>query len=84
MQNDSSFHVPPPHKVKREFDQADIDGKPVENVAGIDTGPEPSVPGVPRSSPEEQRPPTEDDQDVELPDDGPSHYGEDVERDSDA
>ena len=84
MHNDPSFHAPSPQPIKREYDHADIDGKPVETDVGADTGPEPSVPAVPRSSPEEQRLPTEDDQDVELPDEGPSRYGEDVERDSDA
>jgi hypothetical protein len=73
----------PLHSGKRQYDHADIDGQPVESNRGQKS------PTMPRSPPDEEgpdaiHPPTEDDRDLELPDRGPSHYGEDVERDSDA
>jgi hypothetical protein len=71
-----------PSSDKREYDHADIDDQPVETGGtGSNAFPLPKATGQQRA--EEKHPSTEDDQDVDVPVDH-SHYGEDVERDSDA
>lgn len=68
----------------RQYDHADIDGKPVETGGTASNAfvPQRLGPGA-KTSPM-PLPATEDDQDVELPAEDHSHYGDDVERDSDA
>lgn len=67
---------------RREFDHADIDGQPVETEGTSAQAITPRPAPRPAQQPTTQ-PATEDDQDVGAPVDQ-SHYGDDVERDSDA